>query len=255
MAELRGRRALVTGARRGIGARIAEELAKAGASVAVCGRNAGDCQAVVDRIASAGGHAFDHRLDMTELEKIGRAVHSAAERLGGLDLIVNNAGTIDPMGAIGALDPLQFHRTMLINVSGAFAVVNAGWTYLRKNRGRVINLSSGAASAPMEGWAAYCSSKAALLMLTRSIAIEGMADDIRAFAFVPGLVDTDMQGAIREANINRVSKVPREDLLPAEKPARMAVWLASGAADGLSGQTVDIRDPQIQALIHNQEHK
>ena len=106
---------------------------------------------------------------------------------------------------------------------------------------RIINLVSGASNRPLFGWAAYCASKAGLLMLSRSADLEGAPVGIRCFAFAPGLVDTAMQGSIRLAAINEVSDIPREKLAPPELPAGIIAWLASGAADDLAGQYIDIR--------------
>lgn len=245
MTRLYGKRALVTGARHGIGAATARALARAGAHVALAGRKAGDCDKVVAEIADEGGAAFDCTLDVADLAAVKGRVQAAVERLGGLDILVNNAAVIEPMARIDDLDPEQFDRACRINLSGAAAVIAAAWPSL-KDGGRILNVLSGAAVNPMEGWAAYCASKAGLLMLTRSIDLEGEPVGIRGFGFAPGLVDTGMQGAIREAKINRISDIPREQLRPASEPADMIVWLISGPVDDLAGAMVDIRDPQVR---------
>jgi NAD(P)-dependent dehydrogenase (short-subunit alcohol dehydrogenase family) len=248
MKSLEGKKALVTGARHGIGGRTAVALAEAGAIVAVCGRKAGDCDAIVEEITGSGGKAFDHSLDVADLAAVAGRMAAAAEKLGGLDIVVNNAGVIEPMATIDRLDPLAFDRACRINLSGAAAVTAAAWPHL-KGRGRVVNLLSGAGVQPMEGWAAYCASKAGLHMLTRSIDLEGKPHGIRAFSFAPGVVDTDMQTAIRAAKINRISDIPRETLAAPERPAAMIAWLVSGAADDLAGVMVDIRDPEVLKRI------
>ncbi|WP_306120154.1 MULTISPECIES: SDR family NAD(P)-dependent oxidoreductase [unclassified Roseitalea] len=244
MADLEGRRALVTGARHGIGGETARVLARHGAHVAVCGRKPGDCEPVVAEIMEAGGEAFDWALDVGDLGAVRGRVEGAVEQLGGLDIVVNNAAVIEPMARLGAIDPQDFDRACRINLSGALAVVHAAWDTLMGG-GRVLNLLSGAAVGPMEGWAAYCASKAGLLMLTRSIDLEGTPVGIRGFGFAPGVVDTGMQTAIRAARINRVSDIPRENLAPVSAPAEMIAWLVSGRVDDLAGQMVDIRDPEI----------
>lgn len=249
---LKGKRALVTGARHGIGAEIARVLAKQGAHVAVCGRKAGDCDAVVAGIEQVGGSAFDHALDVSSLVSIADRVDSAADRLSGLDILINNAAVIEPMARLSALDPLAFHHATTINLSGAAATITASWEKL-KSGGRILNLLSGAAVGPMEGWAAYCSTKAGLLMLTRCADLEGEPDGIRAFGMAPGVVDTGMQTAIRGAKINRVSDIPRENLSSVTPPAELIAWLVSGDADDLAGHMVDIRDPQIRHRMNWKE--
>ena len=245
MTQLSGRKALVTGARQGLGAAIARELAAQNTDVAVCGRNEGDCTAVVGTIEASGGRAFDHYLDVGDLENSGDRLLSAVERLGGLDILINNAAVIEPMAKFGNIDPLAFDEACRINLTGAMALANAAWTALADGGGRVLNVLSGAAIHPLEGWAAYCASKAGLHMLTQMIDLEGKAAEVRGFGFAPGLVDTAMQGAIRDSHINHVSDIPREQLTDPAIPAKMAVWLVSGEADDLAGSMVDIRDPEV----------
>jgi len=239
--DLSGKVALVTGARTGLGAAIAEELGRCGALVVAAGRRDGDCAPVVERIAATGGRARDFGLDVADLGAIAGRVEALLAVTGRLDVIVNNAGVIDPMAPFGSIDPLQFDLALRTNVSGPAALVNAAWPHLPEGS-RVINILSGAATAPLHGWAAYCSSKAALLMLTRAAELEGAARGIRSIGFAPGLVDTDMQARIRAAHINRVSDVPQASLASAAGPARAVAWLASGAGDDYGGTMVDVRD-------------
>jgi NAD(P)-dependent dehydrogenase (short-subunit alcohol dehydrogenase family) len=115
--------------------------------------------------------------------------------------------------------------------------------------GTIVNISSGAAHRPQEGWSAYCAGKAGLAMLTRSIHLEYGTQGIRIFGFAPGVVDTDMQVAIRASGINPVSKLPRESLAPASEPARAIAWLCTPAADALAGQELDVRNPDLRAAV------
>ncbi|MDX3974876.1 SDR family oxidoreductase [Shinella sp.] len=244
--DLSGRTALVTGARHGLGAATAIALAEAGATVAVCGRKAGDCAEVVAAIEKAGGRAIDTALDVADLANVRGRIAEIVGRLGRLDIVVNNAATIEPMAPIGALDMERFDLAMRINVSGAAAVVNAAWPHLA-GHGRIVNLLSGAATRPLHGWAAYCSGKAALLMLTRAIDEEGKAEGIRCFGIAPGLVDTAMQASIRAAGINEVSNIPQEKLSDPKVAAQAIAWLASGAGDEYAGTMADVRDTDFMA--------
>lgn len=243
--DLRGKRAIVTGARHGLGAETARALAAAGASVALCARSAGDCAQVVDEICLAGGTAFEMELDVSRLSEVPARIELAAARLGGIDILINNAATIDPMALLADLDVEAFDYSCRVNLSGPVAVTCAAWKFLG-GAGRVVNLLSGAAVKPVTGWAAYCASKAGLLMITRMINLEGNASGIRAFGFAPGLVDTDMQASIRKTGINEISKLPRSALLPPSEPAAVIAWLVSGAVDDLAGEMLDIRDENLQ---------
>jgi NAD(P)-dependent dehydrogenase (short-subunit alcohol dehydrogenase family) len=104
-----------------------------------------------------------------------------------------------------------------------------------------VNLSSGAARGPMEGWSAYCAGKAGLAMITRAVHKEFGAQGIRIFGFAPGVVDTDMQAVIRASGINPVSKIPRENLAAPDDAAHGIAWLCTPAADALAGEEVDVR--------------
>jgi NAD(P)-dependent dehydrogenase (short-subunit alcohol dehydrogenase family) len=236
---LAGKVALVTGARTGLGAATVEALAAAGAAVIATGRHAGDCADVVARVTAAGGTATDLALDIADLAAIPARAAAALDLHGRIDLLVNNAATIAPMARLADLDAIAFDRALTVNVSGPVALVAALWPHL--GGGRIVNVVSGAANRAMPGWAAYCASKAALMMLTKSIELEGAEAGIRAFGFAPGLVDTDMQAGIRAARINDISNIPRENLLPPSRPAAVIAWLASGKADDLAGQYTDIR--------------
>jgi len=233
--------AIVTGARAGIGAATAIALASRGATVFACGRRAGDCQPIVDQITASGGNAFDRALDVADLATVKPIIDAIASEAGHLDIVVNNAATIEPMAPVGSIDPFAFDLAMRTNVSGVAAMIEAAWPHL-KGHGRIVNLLSGAAVRPIHGWAAYCASKAALLMLTRSVDMEGKPNGIACFGLAPGLVDTAMQGAIREAKINDISNIPREKLAAPEHAANAITWLASGRADHLAGTMADIRE-------------
>jgi 3-oxoacyl-[acyl-carrier protein] reductase len=108
--------------------------------------------------------------------------------------------------------------------------------------GTIVNVSSGAAIRPLEGWSAYCSAKAGLHMLTRAIALETAGKGIRVFGFQPGTTDTDMQVLIRASGVNPVSQIPRENLTPVAHPAAAIVYLCTPAADDLNGQEFSLRD-------------
>jgi NAD(P)-dependent dehydrogenase (short-subunit alcohol dehydrogenase family) len=245
---LEGKVALVSGARTGLGAATAVALAGQGATVLASGRRAGDCGPIVERIEQRGGRATDFALDVSDLSAMPARAAEVLARHGRLDIIVNNAATIAPHALFGGLDGEDFHDALRINVSGPAALVSAVWPRLVEQGGaRVINVVSGASNRAIRGWAAYCASKAALLMLTQAIELEGRPHNIRAFALAPGLVDTDMQATIRAARVNEIAEVPRANLLPADEPARVLAWLATGDADDLAGKYLDVRQDDVRA--------
>ena len=135
------------------------------------------------------------------------------QRLGGLDILINNAGVIDPIAEIATSDPAAWARNISINLIGAYNVVRAVLPgMLAGGGGSIVNVSSGAAYRPLEGWSAYCAGKAGLAMLTQAIALETAGKGIRVFGFSPGTIDTEMQVKIRASGMN----VSQQD--PARRP-------------------------------------
>jgi NAD(P)-dependent dehydrogenase (short-subunit alcohol dehydrogenase family) len=244
---LAGKVALVTGARGGLGAATAAALARLGTTIVASGRQAGDCEHVVEAIVAAGGTAADFVLDLARLDTLAAGAEQAYALYGRLDIVINNAGVIEPQALFGRFSGADFHAALGVNVSGPVALISTLWPrFVEQGGARIVNVSSGAATRPVLGWAAYCAGKAALLMATRSIELEGRPHGVRAFAFAPGLVDTPMQAAIRAAGINEVGEIPRARLAPPEEPARAIAFLASGAADDLAGTFLDIRQDEIR---------
>src|SRR6202008_1576489 len=113
--------------------------------------------------------------------------------------------------------------------------------------GTIINVSSGAAYRPLEGWSSYCSAKAGLAMLTRSLALE--TTGVRVFGFSPGTIDTDMQVKIRASGMNMISRIPRADLSPVEHAVRGVLYLWSTDAEDLLGQDASMRDHAFRKRI------
>jgi NAD(P)-dependent dehydrogenase (short-subunit alcohol dehydrogenase family) len=120
---------------------------------------------------------------------------------------------------------------------------------LAANSGTIIDVSSGAAHRPMEGWGAYCSAKAGLAMLTEAIELESGTSAIRVFGLSPGVIDTDMQVAVRASGINRVSRILRADLAPVDHPAAAILYLCTAAADDLAGREVSLADQEFRRRV------
>ncbi len=242
--SLTGKIALVTGASRGLGEGAARALAKQGAKVMLLARGGN----LVRKVAGEIGNAEALACDVSDYAAVERAVTDTRNRLGGLDIVVNNAGVIEPIAEIAASDPAVWARNIQINLIGAYNVVRAALGGLLHTRGSLINISSGAAHRPLEGWSAYCAGKAGLAMLTRSIALE-TAGKVRIFGFSPGTIDTDMQVKIRASGVNAISQIPRANLSPVEHAVRGLLYLCDPASDDLLGQDVSMRDEAFRKRI------
>jgi NAD(P)-dependent dehydrogenase (short-subunit alcohol dehydrogenase family) len=237
---LSGKTALVTGGNRGIGLATVRALAKAGATVHFTARSAANIAAAQRELGDIP--ATGHLANMTDREAMATLLDQP------FDILVNNAAVIAPIGRILDIAAEDWATSIDINLTSVFhATQRALGHMVARGGGTIVNISSGAAHRPQEGWSAYCAGKAGLAMLTRSVHMEYGTQGIRIFGFAPGVVDTDMQGAIRASGINPVSKIPRADLAPAHEPAQAIAWLCTPAADALAGQELDIRAPDLRA--------
>ena len=239
--------ALVTGAGRGIGARTAHALAEAGARVAVTSRRGDDARRVA---ASIGRGAVGVACEVSDPASVFAAVAEIAERLGPVGILVNNAGTVQPIGLLHETDPAAWAAALAATLAGAATAARAVLpAMLDTGHGTIVNLSSGAAHGPVEGWSAYCAAKAGLAMLTRSLALEYGSRGVRAFGFAPGLVDTGMQAEIRASGMNAISALPQTALADPDQPARAIAYLCSSAADDLAGRELDIREAAFRERV------
>jgi NAD(P)-dependent dehydrogenase (short-subunit alcohol dehydrogenase family) len=250
MGQLEGKVAIVTGASREIGAGAAFVLAKAGAAVMLVARDGKRALQLAEEIVANGGQAMAMSCDVSDYGSVRRVVEETERRLGRIDILVNNAGIIDPIGALAESDPAAWRRSIEVNLVGAYHSARATLPQmLEAGNGTVINVSSGAAHRPLEGWSAYCAGKAGLAMLTEAIALECTDAGIRVFGLAPGVVDTDMQATIRASGINRISQIRQIDLAPVGHPAAAIYYLCTAAADDLAGKELALDDPDFRRRV------
>src|SRR3954462_11532636 len=195
MTNLQGRRALVTGASRGIGAEIVRRLAAAGASVAFTyGRSSAEAQKLVAEVTADGGKVVSIQADSADAEQVAKSVDDAVAQLGGLDVLVNNAG-VAVLRDIESFSLDEFDRQLAINVRAVFVAVQRAVPHLGSD-GRIINIGSiNAERVPAPGLAAYAMTKAAVAGLTRGLARELGPRGITVNNVQPGPIETDMNPA------------------------------------------------------------
>jgi 3-oxoacyl-[acyl-carrier protein] reductase len=250
MSSLTGKVIIVTGASRGIGAAASVALAKAGATVMLVARNGRMAADVAQDIIESGGRASAASCDVSDYASVEAVVAETEGRFGRIDALVNNAGVIEPIASIADSNPTEWARNVQINLVGAYHPIRAVLPRMIKaGGGTIINVSSGAAIRPLEGWSAYCSAKAGLAMLTQAIMLENTTTGIRVFGFQPGTTDTDMQVTIRASGVNVVSKIPRGNLTPVAHPAAAIVYLCTPEADDLNGREFSLRDEPFRARL------
>ena len=240
--RLDGQVALVTGASRGIGRAIALELARAGAAVALgYQRSAEAAEEVAKAIEAAGGRAFAAACDVADLAAVEAWVAAAQERLGGVNIAVNNAGiTADQL--VLRMKPEDFDAVIATNLRGTWNVCKVvARPLLRARGGRIINLSSVVAQRGNAGQSNYAASKGGIESLTRSLARELASRAITVNAVAPGFIDTEMtQGVGDAAREQLLNEIPLGRVGTVDDVAAAVRFLASSEAAYITGQVLHV---------------
>lgn len=242
--DMTGQAVLITGASRGIGAEAARAFARAGAKVGLMARTE---EAVADLAAEIGEAALAIPCDVSRYWEVAAAVDAVARAFGRLDVLVNNAGVIEPIAHLAEADPEGWGRVIDINLKGVFHGMRAALPgMIAQGGGTILTVSSGAAHGPVEAWSHYCASKAGAAMLTRCADKEGREHGVRAMGLSPGTVATQMQREIKASGVNPVSRLEWSDHIPPDWPARALVWMCSPDADAFVGEEISLRDEGIR---------
>lgn len=188
---------VITGASKGLGAGMAQRFAARGLRLGLCSRSA-PALAASESVVTA-------QLDITDGDAVRAFAEGVLGQLGRIDLWINNAGILDPIAPLRDLTSEQFSRQLDVNVLGVFHGSQAMVHHVRSRNGGgvLVNISSGAARRPYASWSAYCATKSAVDRLTEVIAIEEAEAGLRAHSVAPGVIDTDMQAAIRATPADR----------------------------------------------------
>jgi 3-oxoacyl-[acyl-carrier protein] reductase len=263
--DLSGRVALVTGGSRGLGRADALTLARAGADVVVAdllvesqlsektdrygalatvARQQGlvHTEETVRDIEAMGRRAFAVRCDVTNRDEVDAAVARAVAELGSVDILVNNAGTLDHAAQFQHQSPELWERDLNVNLTGAFNCAQAVWPHMRERRwGRVVNMASVAGTLGGFGQASYSTTKAGLLGLTRTLAMEGARHGITCNAIVPGVIGTEAfnmaNAEMNERIVNRTAlKRPGEP----QEIANAIAFLCSDLAAYITGIELNV---------------
>ena len=257
---LDGRRVLVTGGGRGIGRAIALAMANAGASVAVLARSGEQIDAVADEIEQLGARGLAVRADLARTDEVEAGVSRVLSEWAGIDVLVNNAGVLGPVGPTQDLDPEALAVMFQVNLFAAFwcaQLVLPGM--IERKAGKIVNLSGGGAVDPRPRFGAYAASKAGIVRFTETLAVEVAEHNIYVNAIAPGAIHTAMvdemlnaEGATDEDRAEARSII--DDRKGPERAAALAVFLASANSDGLSGRLIsaiwdDWESMDIQAVM------
>jgi NAD(P)-dependent dehydrogenase (short-subunit alcohol dehydrogenase family) len=255
--DLTGQVAVVTGGGRGIGRVIAQAFATAGASVAVLARSADELVQTVAAITQSGGRARAFQVDVADPAAITIAFAAIEQTVGPVDVLVNNAATSGPIGALWELDPVECWQAMEVNLRGPLLCAQAVLPgMVSRKRGRIINVVTGA--IPIPYLSIYATGKTALMRFSECLAAETKPHGIAVFAMGPGTVRTAMSEHALNSPEGRkwlpwFSRIFDEHVdVPAERPARLALELASGKVNALSGRLLSVLD-DLDVLLKNVE--
>jgi len=238
--RLEGKVALVTGASRGIGRAIAESMAASGAAVMLSSRKIDDLETAAGEIRAATGAPVEvFAANAGEPDQAEACVAATVERLGGVDILVNNAATNPYFGPIMEIDPSRFDKTVAVNWRGPLVWAQAAWRASMAERGGVVlNIASIGGMSIESTIGVYNGTKAAVIHLTRQLALE-LAPGVRVVGIAPGLVKTDMARALWEPNEEAIARhTPVGRLGVPDDIANAAVFLCSDAASWITGTTL-----------------
>ena len=242
--DLSGKTILITGAGRGIGAVLAGKIAASGGKVYAGILNAPD-PAWADHLKDCT--LVD--LDVTDAGAIATVLTRIKSENGRLDALVNNAGSIAPIGHIDSLATESLRQAYEVNALGVHRMTCAALPLLRASQGVVVNAGTGAATTPMEGWTAYCNSKAAARMMTMMFAKDLDGGDVQFFFIGIPPTDTEMQSEIRTAGLNPISKIAKKDLVHPDVPASVMAWLCGPEARKLDEVLLDVREEPFKSMM------
>ena len=243
MLNLAGQVVFITGASRGIGAAAVDAFVGAGARVVLFARNHTAMKEVAQPF---GENVCVIQGDVSQANDINSAIIKAQEHFGRLDVLINNAATLDPISHQDVGDIDQWSKLIDVNVKGVFYANRAALPIMiDQGSGTIITVGSGAAHNALEGWSAYCTSKAAVSMLSKCTDLEYRHKGIRSMTLSPGTVATQMQREIKQSGLNPVSQLDWSDHIPPDWPAKALVWMCSPKADPYVGQEVRLKDPVI----------
>lgn len=249
--SLAGQVAVVTGASGGLGEHFARLLAREGAAVAVTARRVEKVQALADELNAGGGKALALRLDVADATAIGPAFDQIEAALGPMTILVNNAG-VGGEGLALDLSVEDFDNTFAVNVRGTFFAAQAAAKRMiasgagERGEARILNIASIASHTVLPGLSAYCGSKAAVAMLTKSLAREWARRGVAVNALCPGYIETDINADWwpTEGGQKQLKAFPRRRLMDACDLDAAVLMLVGPAAKAITGSIVTVDDGQ-----------
>ncbi|MDD2504230.1 MAG: 3-oxoacyl-[acyl-carrier-protein] reductase [Clostridia bacterium] len=239
---LEGKKAIITGASRGIGRAIAIDFARNGATVALIYADNSEAAAeVVTQIKNIGSEAFAYQCDVRSFEDTKKTVKDIINNFSGIDILVNNAG-ITRDGLMLTMSEENFNMVMDTNLKGTFHMIRHLYSHMMKQRkGRIINMASVAGVMGNAGQSNYAGAKAGIIGLTKSVAKELASRNVTCNAIAPGFIQTDMTAKLSDRVVETaLQQIPLKRMGYPEEVAKLATFLASDNAAYITGQVIQI---------------
>lgn len=241
--EIKGKKILITGGSKGIGKDIAIAFAKLGANIVISGRNAKDLVDTTDELRKLNPNCFYEVADMQKVDDIYRMVDNTVTTLGGIDVLINNAGVNIPKPALEVTEE-DWDRVLDTNLKGSFfCSQRAGKYMLEQGHGKIINIASQMAFVGYIDRSAYCSSKGGMVQLTKALAIEWAKENIKVNAIAPTFIETDLTKKMfdnKEFYQDVLNRIPLGKLAQLSDVTGAVVFLASDLSNYITGETIKV---------------
>ncbi|MDI6754597.1 MAG: SDR family NAD(P)-dependent oxidoreductase [Thermodesulfobacteriota bacterium] len=252
--KLQNRVAIITGGGRGLGRSVALAFGKEGAKVVLAARTNEEIEHVAEELRSLKKDALSIPTDVSEEEQVNHMLKRALEAYGTIDILVNNAGARGPIAPLHEISLAEWEQTLRINLTSAFLCTKAVLPIMiEKKEGKIINVVT--TMTPRPNLTPYMVAKAGLIHFTKQLSRELKDYNIQVNAIHPGVMDTRMQEEIRKAGAKAIGtdmfeRLKEEGILHLpDEPAKLVLFLASRAADGITGEYLSFDDKEVKFLI------
>ncbi len=252
--KLQNRVAIITGGGRGLGRAVALAFGKEGAKVVLAARTQEEIEHVAEELRSLRKDAIAVPTDVSNEDQVNRMVKETLEAYGTIDILVNNAGARGPIAPIHEIPLSEWEQTLRVNLTAAYLCAKAVLpVMIKKKEGKIINVAT--TMTPRPNLTPYMVAKAGLIHLTKQLSREFKDYNIQVNAIHPGVMDTQMQEEIRKAGAKAIGtdmfeRLKEEGILhPPGEPAKLVLFLASGASDGITGEYLSFDDKEVKFLI------